>query len=235
MYNFSKDKFKFDEYLKFNNFNLDENLKIELLNPKLKSKANKIYKYLKSRNIKIVPINSKYYPHNLKNTFLPPLCIYITGDINLLENKKIYIYEDKNISKYANKIIELLYVHMLTQDKYLILNKNLNIKGINLLTESFDIKFNEGINVYYNLDNKRNIIREIEVQSGILDLLIIPEADYNRNISIFVDSFLELGKEILIFPNEIFNKNAYFSNYLIKNGANIITNIYQVQDILENL
>ena len=66
-------------------------------------------------------------------------------------------------------------------------------------------------------------------------MLVIPEADYNKEISIFVDCFLELGKEITIFPNEIFNKNAYFSNYLIKNGANVLTNIYQIQEVLNNL
>lgn len=234
LYNVSKDKIKFEQYLKSNNFNLDEKLKNQLLNNSLKSKANKIYNSLKSNNVKIIPINSKYYPQKLKNIFSPPLCIFVTGDIKLIENKKIYMYENNNITKYANKIVEMLYSQILNKNKYLMLNRNFNIKSINLKDEFCNIESNNQFNILYNSNND-NYIRDIEIKSGILDLLIIPEADYNKEISIFVDCFLELGKEITVFPNEIFNKNAYFSNYLIKNGANILTNIYQIQDILNNL
>lgn len=235
LYNFSKDEFKFEEYLKSNNFNLNENLKTQISNNTLKQKARGIYNYLKSKNIKIVPINSKFYPENLKNIFSPPLCIYVIGNLELLKNKKVYVYENENISKYANKITTLLYKQILNPINYLILNKNLNIESVNLLRDISKIKLKEGINIYYNSICNDNYIKDTEIKSGILDLLIIPEANYDKNISIFVDCFLELGKEICIFPNEIFNKNAYFSNYLIKNGANILTNIYQVKEVLNNL
>ena len=82
LYEISKDKLKFQNYLNSNNFSLDENIKSKLLDQNLKLKSNKIYNYLKSKNIKIIPINSKYYPKNLKNIFSPPLCIYIKGNIN---------------------------------------------------------------------------------------------------------------------------------------------------------
>lgn len=234
LFNVSKNKIKFEQYLKSNNIILDNNLKNQFIDNNLKSKANKIYNYLKSINIKIIPINSKYYPQKLKNIFSPPLCIFVTGNISLIQNKKVFVYKNDNITKYANKIIELLYTQVLNENKYLILNRNLCIKGINLKDEFCNVKSNNEFYIFYNLNNN-NYIRDIEIKSGILDLLVIPEADYNKEIAIFVDCFLELGKEIIVFPNEIFNKNAYFSNYLIKNGANMLTNIYQIQDILNNL
>jgi len=232
LYNISKDKVKFNQYLKSSNFNLEENLKEKFLNSNLKKEANKIYNHLKSKNIKIIPINSKYYPQNLKNIFSPPLCIFVAGNIELLQLKKIYVYENNNITKYAKKIISLVYSQILNKARYLILNKNLNIKSINLQNEVL-IQDEQGITIYHN--ECENSVRDLEIKSGILDLIVIPEADYNKEISILIDSILELGKEICIFPNEIFNKNAYFSNYLIKNGANILTNIYQIQDVLNNL
>lgn len=233
LYNYSKNKNKFEEYLNSNNFILNENLKSKLLNKDLKIRANKIYNYLNSRNIKIIPITSKHYIKNLRNIFSPPLCIYVKGDI--LNKKKIYVYENENISEYARKIINLLYTKILNKHNYLILNDNLNIKSINLLNDLPKLKDSKEINIYYNTSKGENDIKKLEVVSGIIDLLVIPEADYNKEISILVDTILELGKEICIFPNEIFNKNAYFSNYLIKNGADILTNVYQIQGILNKL
>lgn len=232
LYNVSKDNIKFEEVLKSNNFNLEENLKSKILDNNLKIKSNKIYNNLKSKNIKVIPINSKFYPQKLKNIFSPPLCLFVSGDLNLLKNKKIYLYEENNITKYAKKINNLVYEHIL-KSNYLILNKNFNVLGIDLLKENY-FKSSEKIDIYYNSSKYSDFI-DIEIKSGILDLLVIAEANYNKYISIFVDCFLELGKEICVFPNEIFNKNAYFSNYLIKNGADILTNIYQIQDVLNNL
>lgn len=236
LYEISKNKFKFENYLNSNNFNLDEKMKKQILDKNLKIKSNKIYNCLKSKNVKIIPINSKYYPRNLKNIFSPPLCIYIGGNIKLLERKKIYVYENNNITKYAKKIIEFLYKYILNKSNYLILNKNLYIEEIDLENNNyFNFEDKNNLYVYYISKDKESGIKTLDIKAGILDLIIIPEADYNKEISIIVDCFLELGKEILVFPNEIFNKNAYFSNYLIKNGANILTNLHQIQEILNNL
>ena len=236
LYTYSKDKLKFQEYLKSNNLNLDENLKSKLFNNEIKEKSIYIYKYLKSKNIKIIPINSKYYIKKLKNIFSPPLCIYVSGDTEKLNDKKIFLYENNNITKYAKKIIYLIKEKILNVNNYLILNNNFNIHSINLISDLDKIVNNTNeVNVYYNNSYKKRDIRNLEIISGCLDLLIIPEADYTEDICIIVDSFLELGKNIVIFPNEIFNKNAYFSNYLIKNGANMLTNIYQIEEIISEL
>ena len=87
------------------------------------------------------------------------------------------------------------------------------------------------LSIYYN--NKISEIKNIEVVSGLVDLLIIPEADYTKEIAIIVDSMLENGKNVVIFPNEIYNKNAFFSNYLIKNGAYMVTSFNEIKSIIK--
>ena len=67
------------------------------------------------------------------------------------------------------------------------------------------------------------------------DAIVIPEARYENKIVSKVDYMLEKSKPILIFPNSIFNKNGYFSNYLIKQGADIILNKYDLLFILKPL
>ena len=239
LYNCSKDKIKFEKKLFQKGISLKDSLKSSLINSNKKVKANKIYNYLKSKNINIIPFNSKYYPSKLKNIFSPPLCIFVSGNIEKINKKKIYVYENDNASEYARKIKNYIYAKIIYLDNTLILNKNFKIKFINIENEYYNIEkscINSYFTLYFNKNlNGKNIIRNIEVISGILDLLIIPQAGYTKNITILVDSMLENGNNIAVFPNEIFNKNAFFSNYLIQNGANMITNIYEIKNIINEL
>ena len=238
LYNISKNKIKFEDILNQANIKLSEKLKSNILNSNLKLKSNEIYNYLKNHNVHIIPLNSKYYPDKLKNIFSPPLCIFITGNIELINKKKIFVYENINLSVYAHILKNYIYTKIIDYKEVLVLDKNLKIKPISLLKNYYNIKqsnYNTNqLNIYFNVnDILRSKIRNIEVVAGLLDLLVIPEADYLKDIVILVDSMLENGKNIVVFPNEIFNKNAYFSNYLIKNGANMITNINEIKEILK--
>ena len=80
--------------------------------------------------------------------------------------------------------------------------------------------------------NKENLyifnFYEINHVLSISDNLLIIEAKHETDIVNLVDLFLELGKEILVFPGDTWNKNCYFSNFLIKEGANVILNINDI-------
>lgn len=235
IYNYSKDKIIFEKYLIQNNIVLNEKLKSSLLNPNKKITANKIYNYFKSKNIHIIPFNSKYYPLNLKNIFSPPLCIFVNGNIENINKEKIYVYESNNLSEYASRIKKDIYEKIVHFNDILVLNKNIKVMPINLEKEYENIvnyRINSNLlSIYYN--NKISEIKNIEVVSGLVDLLIIPEADYTKEIAIIVDSMLENGKNVVIFPNEIYNKNAFFSNYLIKNGAYMVTSFNEIKSIIK--
>ena len=59
----------------------------------------------------------------------------------------------------------------------------------------------------------------------LCDVLFLIEARYERDIVNLVDNLLNLGKEILVLPGDVWNKNCYFSNFLIREGAGVILNI----------
>ena len=45
---------------------------------------------------------------------------------------------------------------------------------------------------------------------------------------------LDFGKEILVVPGDIQDKNCYFSNYLLKEGASVVLNEEDIQDIFKS-
>ena len=65
-----------------------------------------------------------------------------------------------------------------------------------------------------------------------LDYLVIIEAKYEEEVIKLVDMLLQNNKDIYVVPSNIFNKNSYFSNYLIKQGADILLNKQDIKFIV---
>lgn len=167
------------------------------------------------------------------------------GNIELLLLKKVYIYLDDNISSaYAKKMKKLLENFVDSISKYkdytlLFLNKsNENISKKIILLNMDNINIFNSLNINFNSKNNLNTLLIFLLYkdqnysnfflSNILDKLIIPEAKYKKEIIDIVNICLDTSKEIYVTPSNITNKNAVFSNYLIKQGANVILNKYDI-------
>ena len=225
MYVISNNSFKFKEILIQNNLFFSDNILNNLLNSKLKKESQKLYTSLISKQIYInrIKIADRYIY----------TCIY--GNIKLLESnlKKQYIYYTKNISEYGKLKYEYFLNNKSIKENINVcvgnekLNKrvrNIIILNIDNISElrSIDIKKFDKHNLYlFNFYDINYILT-------IADNLLIIEAKYEANVVKLVDYFLELGKEILVFPGDIWNKNCYFSNFLIKEGANVVLNINDI-------
>ena len=221
----------FKEILYSNSFFLNEEIILNFCNSQLKIKAKKMLDYSIKNKINIISIDSKYYPKCLRDTILPPFCIYITGDFRkYLSYRKIYIYKSNKMSRYGNDIIRNIVKNELVKSKCLILKKDFEIFKFENISQ---IKDTEKINIYYyDKLNEYSKIMEIELILSIIDMIIIPEATYDKKLSMTIDIMLEFGKDIYVFPNSIFSKHSYFSNYLIKNGANVIISTDDINNIL---
>ena len=173
-------------------------------------------------NIKIqkVKINDKY------------LYTFVYGNIKLLSSnrKKLYIFCDKNTSRYGTD-----------KCKYFLNCKNIK-ENINVCIGSKNIK-NNSCNI--SIVNIKNVseLRAVEIEKmdinnlyifnlynimymlTIADIILIPEAKYSSYSNMLVNNFLDFGKDILVIPGDIWNKNCFFSNFLIREGANVILNI----------
>lgn len=229
MYVISNNSLRFKEILNQNNLFFSNDILNKLLNSKLKLESKKLYTNLiqKEININKIKIADKYIY----------TCTY--GNINILESKlkKQYIHFCKNMSKYGKLKYEYFLNHKNIKENINVCIgcKNLSKNSWNIVIQnicnvsqlrSIDTKCFDKKNLYiFNFYNVYSILL-------ITDNLLLIEAKYEKDIVNLVDIFLNFGKEILVLPGDIWNKNCYFSNFLIKEGANVILNIEDLNNFL---
>lgn len=222
MYIISNNSFKFKKMLIQNKLFFSADILNKLLNLKLKIQSEKLMYNLKNKNIFV----NKIY---LQKRYI---FVFTFGCTNILQSKlkKVHIYYDKNMSKYGKIKYDYLLnsreikenINVCIKDSKLKLNsKNIiveNIQNISCL-RSIDIDSLDKNNLYiFTLFDINKIL-------SLSDILIIPEAKYDKYIANLVDEFLNKSKDILVLPGDVWNRNCYFSNFLIREGANVILNI----------
>lgn len=240
------EKFNFNMYLEnkeqiikiYNDLTFKENKyeKIEssiitlLLDKNIKKDVENRYNELKIKNLQIVTIEECNYPKKLFNSQEDiPFCYFSNSNINL-NNLNIYIYYNDYFTKFAKNIIEYF-------------GKIINSEKANVITEYDSDKFltlKIGTNEILKNNNCNCVILSHEkyikcFKWAIISAMIIIEARYESKIIKIVDRFLDSGKDIYVVPSSIFRKNTYFSNYLIKQGADIILNKWDLKFILKSI
>lgn len=222
MYVISKDKDKFREILIQNKIFFSENVLEKLINSNLKIGSQQLYSNLISKgiDIKLIKLGLKY-----------EYVIYY-GNISLLfsKTKKIYFY-NKGISEYGKKKLEFIENNPNIKE-YIKINKIKDMESYISINEIVIYEISN-ISELRSIDtsklNKNSIylftLKFNDYLSWICDVLLLVEAKYSKESVFMVDSMLESGKDILVLPGDVWNKNCYFSNYLIKEGASVILGI----------
>lgn len=225
-YDISISKKKFYIYISKNKIIINKDVYSLITDNKLKCRAIKLYKYIKSNDILVVHSFENLYKSLFKNNFNQNPVVYLYGNISLLKKKKYLVYSEKNskeILEIQNMVIKQIvsknnvllgtrFKEMLP-DGQIIVDNISNILKFNFSTNNLYV-FTPG-NLYYNI-------------SCMCDELILVNSKYKKEIALVVDLLLEQGKEISILPNNILDKNAYFSNYLLSCGARAIYNLSDI-------
>lgn len=209
--------------------------------------------------IKLLSIDNKDYPKNLKSIYDPPYLLYLRG--NLFDDSlvKIAIVGSRNCSPYGRSVAEY-FAKTLTQNNIVIVSGM--ARGIDtaahkgaLLAEGKTIAvLGCGVNVCYPEENQK-LMNEIiskgcvisetpinaspiaanfpirnRIISGLCDGVLIVEAAPRSGSLITADAALEQGKDVFAIPGKIFDSLSKGTNNLIKAGAKPIQD---VEDILE--
>lgn len=226
IFNMSKNKFLFRDFLVQNNLKISLTLFNLFTSNVFKEKAIKVYNNLVSQNIEFISFFSKEYPLELKGTINSPLVLFVYGNKEIIKeiNKRVYIYASNFEEIKRNKKILDIYNHIISKENIIVIN-NINSK-IKLYVENI---FDEKYSLSEKIDNKAfnyiiptNHKYKEEIVCSIVDSLVILNSKFENNILKLSSLMLDMGKLIYVLPGNIEDKNYAFSNYLIKDGANII-------------
>ncbi len=206
-----------------------EQIKI-VMNNEYKENLEKYMEYMKKHGIKMITINDKKYPYNLRNIYDPPVVLYLVGNENTLNNSSIAIIGSRLCSSYGKMIAK--------QFAYNISKHNINIvsglaKGIDacahigaieagkptiaVIGTGLDIIYPEGNRKIYQdivktngtiiteyvvgtKPDKMNFPARNRIISGLSAGVLVVEASKKSGTFITTDFALEQGKNIYAIP-----------------------------------
>lgn len=199
-----------------------------ILDNDIKEELEKLMIKIKRKELYTITIKDKLYPKRLMEKYENfPFCIFVNNKINF-NRKNIYLYYDEKFTNYGIKVLKY-FAKIIADEKgniYTKYNLKSSIECLNI--DEYNKTYKNCIIV---LNNKLKSILLYQ----IIDIVIIVEASYKKEIVDIVDNFLHCNKDIYCVPSNIFGKNCYFSNYLIKQGADIILNKWDLKFVLSNI
>lgn len=261
----------FDNYLEFYNLGKEGLKELKFLSPKnveelIKNKKNNILNATISKlKINKVKFYSKFhsrYPRNLKHIYLPPIVIFVKGELPNTNMKFVTIIGSRRYSEYGSDIAYRLAKNLSKYNICIVSGLAYGIdtfahkgtlesdgKTISVLGSGSDITYpKENAKLKELIENTCCTISEFplgteakpynfpirnRIMAGISDVIVVVEAGINSGTSITVGYGLDEGREILAVPGNIFSKNSIGTNELIKNGAGVLTDYKDVLEILK--
>lgn len=240
---------------------MDEELLENMKKAKDEELLKKYEEYILKNDIKMINILDKNYPSKLKSIYAPPITLFAKGDISLLDLKSIAIVGSREPSKYgvcvAKKFSSELSKNGITVisglargvDTFAHLGAlSTEGKTIAVLGSGIDVVYpKENAKYYKEISEKGLIISEYivgtspksenfpqrnRIISGLSDGVLVVEAKKNSGTMITTDFALEQGKELYVIPGNITSSTSVGTNNLIKEGAKLVTDVYE---ILEDL
>lgn len=213
----------------------------------------------KKYGLKIIIIDDKEYPENLKNIPSPPLVLYVKGELKeedkysvaIVGSRKASFYGLENAQKFAADLSEKgftiisgmargidTYAHRgaLKQKGRTIAVMGSGFRHIypqenkELLEE---IARNGAVISEFPIETlpfKENFPRRNRVISGLSLGVLVAEAARNSGALITADFALEQGREVFALPGKVNSGTSFGTNELIKQGAKLVSDI---EDIIE--
>ena len=208
---------------------------------------------MKKNNIDIISIEDKQYPNILKEIYDPPICLYIRGNKEILNNKSISIVGCRKATDYGRKVARDFAYNISKQDINIIsglaigIDSEAHLGAVEANKKTVAILGN-GLDTVYPKENiilsqkildsggtiisecplgtkpkKENFPARNRIISGMSNGLLVVEAKEKSGTLITVDFALEQGRDVFVVPGNIVSENSVGTNDLIKQGAKLVT------------
>lgn len=217
---------------------------------------------MKCIEIKKITIGDKKYPKLLRQIYDPPKCLYILGNIEILNNPSVAIVGCRDATEYGKKAAKYF--------AYNLAKENINIvsglaKGIDSFAHIGALQakgktiavIGNGLDVIYPKENeelakqivrsggtiiseyplgtkpqKENFPARNRIISGLCNSVIVVEAKEKSGALITADFAVEQGKNVYAVPGNINSINSVGTNNLIKDGAMPACSYQEIADLV---
>ena len=210
--------------------------------------------------MKIIKLGDKDYPQNLLKIYDPPNQLYILGNYKILNDLGIAMVGSRNCTKYGEQTAKSLAHNLAKYNINVISGMARGIdsashigcimgkgKTIAVLGSGFNhiypkenmqlfnkiLESGGAIITEYEPDtipDKKNFPRRNRIISGLSQAVVVVEAAERSGSLITAELALEEGKDVFAVPGNINSPLSIGTNELIKDGAKLVTNVF---DILE--
>lgn len=248
-------------YDSFDEIKLELNLKTNYIKEVELKKADEIADWICKNKIGFITYFDKEYPCELQNIDNPPYGLFFKGNINILKERKVSIVGSRLCSQYGLEITKLLTKELISFNITIISGgaKGIDSTAHKTCIEGLGktvIVLGCGIDVVYPMQNKylfkqvekdgliiteflpgvkplkRNFPRRNRIISGLSELVIVVEASEKSGSLITARLAAEQGKEILAIPGSVFSKASIGCNKLIRDGAQVFTDMGDLRVLL---
>ncbi|PIP20709.1 MAG: DNA-protecting protein DprA, partial [Candidatus Omnitrophica bacterium CG23_combo_of_CG06-09_8_20_14_all_40_11] len=206
----------------------------------------------KKYNLKIITVDDKEYPENLKQIYDPPIVLYVKGELKDEDRLSVAIVGSRRASFYGLSCAEK-FAADLSERNFTIISGL--ARGIDTSAHRGALKqggrtiavIGSGFRHLYPAENKelaeeisrcgavisefpinakplsQNFPRRNRVISGLSLGVLVVEAARNSGALITADCALEQGRDVFALPGKIDSGNSFGTNGLIKQGAKLVS------------
>jgi len=218
-------------------------------------------KLIERNNLKLIPLNSEFYPSNLKSIFDPPLLLFVKGEMLPQDYFSIAIVGTRLASFYGRTMAEKL-SRELTEKGFTIVSGG--ARGIDTCSHQAALRAKGrtlvvlgcGLDIAYPPENKKlfeeisekgalisefplatrpdkgNFPMRNRIISGLSLGVVVIEAPHKSGALITVTHANEQGREVFSVPGHADSFASRGTNQLLREGAKLVEN---ADDIIEEL
>lgn len=214
----------------------------------------------KEKNQYIISIDDDVYPQTLRSINNPPIILYVYGNIGLLKNYLFTVIGTKQPTKLGAQNAFVFARDLANNGFTVVSGLSQGIERSAHLGALFAIKktiaiLGSGIDVIHPKDNVDlyskiiqnngliisefplgtrplavNIARKNYLIAGISLGCLLVESSYSSNSLAIASEAINMDKEVTAIPGAINNPMSKGCHQLIKNGAKLVENIYDILD-----
>ncbi|MCX5710001.1 MAG: DNA-processing protein DprA [Candidatus Omnitrophica bacterium] len=218
-------------------------------------------KLIEKNNVRLIPVDSGFYPSNLKSIFDPPLVLFVRGEILPQDYFSIAIVGTRLASFYGRSMAEKL-SSQLAEKGFTVVSGG--ARGIDTFSHQSALKMRGrtlavlgcGLDISYPPENKRlfeeiaqkgamisefplsakpdrgNFPMRNRIISGLSLGVVVIEAPHKSGALITVTHANEQGREVFSVPGQANSFLSKGTNQLLREGAKLVES---ADDIIEEL